>query len=662
MFSSWDNFKIALSSMDGSERNEFILKEESVNFLLDVTKRHNLTYLFQECDKELILKFMTNENINKISQSRIVLDNLNSMLTSGNEALPILFENDLFCNLVTVNLIEITYYLYAFNYEMFENYIYYLEKNQLYEKINLLLSKVDKKIQMKYFENNDLKEYILNDSFLKFDVDVISYILNNKINRNNDIIKLLNFNNIKNKKIKYPDFILDDPSFVKNIVETYNFLSYRECINSMEVNNDVDHINQSRKIYVDNLLKNINGDVLKLYDEFLIYINNAELDFDTVANFFKNNTSSSSKSDFDLLTYILNQIINADFNSLNDFLINDTNYIVSNMIVDYHFQDISFDVISNINIILNYISSSGSKILSDEMIALYNEVLNINDLPMEEKLKLHEKLKKYNHVEILYDITRNSKNESYSDMKNEMINEDNFHKYKLNYLSEEKGIDIYAVNGTDFKMLVRSFSYSTNEVINYKLDDFIDEGTSFSYIGSDNLHTFKDPRENYNLVYTDFDINNIVHVHPTDSFSHYKHDYILKGNVNTTKYINDVLTPDELVNKGIQYNEVIIATDNKNSDYEHVKSNPKARFILCYDNVTPEQIETAKNMNLGIFLIDTKMYETKRNENSINMFDSMSLGKNYKKMIYYNEDSEKVLYDYRYELMEEIVNKKYNER
>ena len=126
---------------------------------------------------------------------------------------------------------------------------------------------------------------------------------------------------------------------------------------------------------------------------------------------------------------------------------------------------------------------------------------------------------------------------------------------------------------------------------------------------------------------------------PVDSFSGYT-----RGEKATDRVI-ELLTPKEFTGRSRNYNEVIIAQKNigKPSDMDDRLPLPKPFAIYCYDEIGPNDIESAKNLGIGIVVVNTKKYNIEKNDSQISMFDTMSSGKYNYDFKYVDNKSQAVL-------------------
>lgn len=177
-----------------------------------------------------------------------------------------------------------------------------------------------------------------------------------------------------------------------------------------------------------------------------------------------------------------------------------------------------------------------------------------------------------------------------------------------------------------------------DELLPSDIHSYKDAG-SFSIDASNKLNTFKDPRSNYNLIFNGFNVDQVVHMFPVDSFSGYEREK------QATDRIIELLTPEEFTGRSRNYNEVIISQKNeiKPSDMDNRLPLPKPFAIYCYDEIGPNDIESAKKLGIGIVVVNTKKYNVEKKDSQISMFETMSLVKNNEDFKYVNDKSHAIM-------------------
>ena len=455
-------------------------------------------------------------------------------------------------------------------------------------------------------------------------------------------IRLPIIETIASKDIKLPYQIIEEPEFIKRISEITDVKTYRFLVNDLEKSNDVKKLEKAREKYYENQINSFNkkSGMFKVYET--LYEKLASMEeinpfslMQTAREIFKD---ASDGEIFNLLNQINKVNLESGLNGIKEILKEKSNIMLSNMIIDCHFKDYYLNVLKDVKQLCNF-DALGGNALSNDKIEIYKKIIEINNLSYEEKLELNTKLGKKNYVEEFYNDVRNSRNKMYSLIREEILNEDKISKYLDKEETDKFGVNIYRLEGEPFFALVKSlsidkaFELSSGDIHSYK-----DSG-SFSIDASNKLRTFHDPKDNYNLIFNNFNIDQVVHMFPVDSFSGYT-----RGEKATDRVI-ELLTPKEFTGRSRNYNEVIIAQKNigKPSDMDDRLPLPKPFAIYCYDEIGPNDIESAKNLGIGIVVVNTKKYNIEKNDSQISMFDTMSSGRYNNDLKYVNNKSQAVL-------------------
>lgn len=303
-------------------------------------------------------------------------------------------------------------------------------------------------------------------------------------------------------------------------------------------------------------------------------------------------------------SYIINDI-NESFS--NEGLVGVEKYLkklssnmISNYIIDYHFEENYHNIMIDIRELLNFYFA-GNINLSEEKVELYNKLSNIDYLETEEKIELHNMLKNFNIMEMFYDdmsLSRKIVNEA---LKEYSLSSETIKRYRNEKLSEEYGIDVYTIEDNPFFALVKTGSNPRG--------DILPTGHSFSLIGYGGISVFGDIEKSDTYLYDVNDLNpeQIVHVYPFDSFTLYR-PYSL--NQTATQRVNTLMMPDELMQQTKNgYNEILILErGNKTTDID--KSIPRLQkmALYCINNINKQDIEKAKQDGVGIFLVNANNY------------------------------------------------------
>lgn len=397
---------------------------------------------------------------------------------------------------------------------------------------------------------------------------------------------------IFDKNITIPSRLLN-AKFIDKLSTIYNVRSYRTLIEKLRLNNDVSAIEAKRKKFYNYFFINcreicdlIKSDIFDGVDSYLAISNHLNC-FGGIDSVLK---LISDEGDIEGL--------------FNKFL----NYITTDIVIDYLFQDVSYNVFIDIRELVNFSFKVG--VLSLEDFSFYSTILKLDEMTVDLK---YEFLNKYNNIDIVskfYDDYLRARRKMVELINVSILNTESVKKYLNIDLSNEYCVPIYELNGDEFYVFTRNVGKTKTGKIT-KRDLFVlTDGVSYSIDGSDKLDLYNDPRSHYAVIYDGIPIDQLVHLFEIDSFSDYHRDSNnLPVDNNGTDRINRLLIPSDLVGISSFYNELVISQPNGNIDeFNSILSLPKPFAIYCYDEITSNDILNAKANNLGIVVVRTKNY------------------------------------------------------
>ena len=612
---NYEHLKNYLLNLSVDERKKVLSDDRIKNKLINSDYKYDFVFLSQE-ESDIVLYLLNGNGVNLLKESLNCDINLNSILTSTKEYVNKLFNNDEFVNLVIENIKN-----KRVNY-------YYLNNNLA----NLLYNKIEKKDKINLIGcvSGDAQLYIIkNNEIAKENFWESLSLLNGKaaqllINKTNYKLSFSNLStadlySYSKKELSFPHYMFEEKKFISNISDNYDINYTRFIINNFSKYNDLSNIEKSKKEILNDNINNLNNELLPKYEKLYMIldylIKNNKLEYDTI--------KESIYSIFENESNIFLQNLNADVisclssdnkNELLDFLKNESNVTLGNLIIDYHFKELPINVKKDINELVSFEKSGGST-LSKEDLTLYEQILNIDNLSYNEKINLHQKLSQINMVEKFYDDIRNAKNKMYENINNVILKKDNIGNFKNNELSNKYGVNIYTLEGTPFYALVKSVGTLKGEILNEVKLHSRKDGGSFSIDSGYKLNTFNKPNYTYNLAYDGFSSEQVVHAFTEDSYSNYD-----RNSEDTTPKINKIMMPYEFVTESPYYNELVISQVNEKKTTEMDDKIPmlKPFAIYCYDEICANNIESAKRLGLDIILINTKKYNVniqKKDEN-----------------------------------------------
>ena len=282
---------------------------------------------------------------------------------------------------------------------------------------------------------------------------------------------------------------------------------------------------------------------------------------------------------------------------------------VSNYIIDYHFEENYHNVILDITELLQY-NYDGNITLSKDKMELYEKIVNIDYLSLDEKQNLHETLKKYNMIEMLYDDMRYARDIVSETIKDYSLSKESIKQFKDEKLSKKYGVDIYNLDGEPFFAIVKTGRKITNQY---------PTGHSFSLIGTNGIAVFGNKTYGETYIYDSNELNKeqIIHVFPYDSYTRYKPFEISQE---ASIKVNTLMSPEKLVTHSNSYNEILVLERGEKDTYmDEYIPRLKQIALYCLNEITQQDIEEAKRNNVGILLINTSKYnEFATNRNTIN--------------------------------------------
>lgn len=429
------------------------------------------------------------------------------------------------------------------------------------------------------------------DSLLTF----YSYIINNNlgyidwmINVSNDILfKILQFSANK-----------------------YCTRDYRHLIQITEINIDVTMIEKMRKQHIDFELLNFatNEQMLSNYYYFYqILVKNNLLSSMKIDDIINIKNSLYIKIPEKLEDEFRTAIQNAYYKKIELLFKLISRIEVSNLIIDYHFENQPFDVLVDIEEMLRY-QKNGMKTIDDKNISLYLQVLDLDKISIDEAIALHQEMKLMNIKSQFYDDYRKTLDNQHQDIKESILNENTIKKFKDQCLTQTYGLPIYYLNGEKFYALVKSLGSHKFSIENGYFKNSA-ELPSFSLTSHDNLSIFSDYKfeDDINIIFSSFNPNQIVFTYPCDVGC----DCDIIIGQRPTNNVNKIYTKDELTNVLSNYNHIIYRNQSleKDDDLNNCLECPKVLGVYVYDEIFSKELEFAKKYNLPIILVNTKSYK-----------------------------------------------------
>lgn len=265
-----------------------------------------------------------------------------------------------------------------------------------------------------------------------------------------------------------------------------------------------------------------------------------------------------------------------------------TSLKISEIVVDMIFADNIYNVWLNIKEMLRYNDklSSLDKVLDDERVLFYKMILDIDNRSSGEKVSLFKKLLGKNFSTIFYDDLRRLKDVAYDFIKEDLIDLSKCDDMISTTSSEKYGTTIYDFRDSKYTMLVR-------KQLPYRQVSY-SRRSCFSIISELNSDTYS----NGGTIlygYNSFENDRVIHMLEQDAFSD---DVTTTDNV--SRFVNRIMTSNELVNGSYWYSEVELV-NLRGNDGKFISKKPD--FIVTYDRVRDSDVAESKRLRIPIVII-----------------------------------------------------------
>lgn len=544
----------------------------------------------------------------------------------------LLNKQNIIFELMKVNPSFVLYYNYYFGIKLHDFSIdFILELISIYQEnpevLECLLKILPTNLKIEVLKQYDFPSNILYKIGTSLSIEVTDYLFKENVRFNT--LSRLGYYDIKyllSCNYSIPDAYLKDNLFINRIITQDNVKNYRLLMNLYSKKYYPDLIEEKRREYYDKVILNYNEEtcLLKNYEDFynnvklIINTSMSSADLKSIINKYINFLDFSDP----MIKFIISYYEQKDLDGLLLFLQEESNLKLTNMIIDYHFRDIPYNFFMNLDRLIKF-QETGQNIFSSNYLELYKKILNLDKLSYKEKKELHENLKKIDIMSKFYDDYRKAKDTNFSLIKEKMIRPDNIGSYYNKTLSNYLNIDVYLIENTDYFALVKSLNIEKDEIL--EKTDLIScvDGASYSLDGNTKFKTFYHPKQKYNIIYGDFEIDQVVHQYPVDSYSCYKR----KNDDLATTRVFEFATPERLLDWGMDHNEIIISQNNYHS-HDELNSrliNPIPMGIYCYDFITKNDIESSKRTGLPLVVVRTSSYEKPSYLNKFSEYDTIGI-------------------------------------
>lgn len=254
------------------------------------------------------------------------------------------------------------------------------------------------------------------------------------------------------------------------------------------------------------------------------------------------------------------------------------------ILIDRYFEDFEGNVLTNIYSVLNF--NKKYNIISKENIEYYNLIIHFSKFDIDGQKQIYNIMPK-NVATSLYEDFRFCQNKAYNLINQEIVD---VSKLKVSNVS---GVSVYELDGEKFVLPVHAMRKNRNEYVYWDKNAY--KTLCLTLIGNENLGTYRNPEEYLIVGFKELDINSIMHIYHSDSFT---------DKEKSTSRVNEIYGPHELLLNTIGYNEILVT--QRSSKNKLLTPD----YVVCYDIVTENDIRCARNLgNISIIKINTKNYK-----------------------------------------------------
>ena len=291
-------------------------------------------------------------------------------------------------------------------------------------------------------------------------------------------------------------------------------------------------------------------------------------------------------------SYLKEKIISKRKKQFNDIVekeILEDNYFLEELII-LNYEDIPYNFLKNALSIIEYIAQIKEMIIPRNRYDLYYKLLKFYKLTYPEKIELYNEIKEnQNGISEFYDDFKTCFYDSIKRIQDSLLDVSKLTKSEL---SHKYNVDVYELNGEEFKMLISHTNIDRDYLYEGEVWKKNKEYASLSLISDKCLNTFRNPSTNIIVGFTDINYLNVMHIHHADSYSKEE---------NGSNRIIELFTPDNLIKNTKAYNEILIKNSNTLTP----------SYIVCYDEIKEGDVEASISLGrIPLILIHTKKYSS----------------------------------------------------
>lgn len=618
---SWDfddDFDDNFFATDLNTKNKQVQESEIFS---NYTRDSFIEYVKNDNDGKIVELFNNDKIFNQIKKYNINKINLINDIIYNSKYVNELIQNDRFVSLFIDTASNYNFNLYILNNAtcntLFEKIV---NKNVEPRTIARVLNMFDQNYILDSLDNWNYSKDILYELINYAQPSVINKIINNfDIDLSHEGINIaLLFENVKQSYLS--NQVLNEDARTENIINIPAKMITPELANKIWNENKIETIRtiiSNASYFTDSSLLN---EIIKSKE--LAFIKETQNTIELCKKLYS--LDKKSKDYYDLYKKI-SSILDNSKNSNYTYYLDDGRIVtrleneISDNIIDYCFEDTSNNVIPDINELVNFVKN-GHMEMSPKSLSIYEKVINIYNLSVDEKINLLNDIKNVNIQEQLYDDIKKAKNIMNTDIKEKSLSKESIQEFKNEELSEKYGVPVFTPKDSQYFAIVKQDT-------GYFNDDKVPTGHSFSLISDKNTTTFGNVKDGTTFIYDSSTLNpdQIVHTFPGDSYTMFRPSYYSE---NSTDRINKLMTVQELIDNTRGYNEILILEQGKKQTDIDTKAQALNKMALyCVDEITEHDVEVAKKAGLGIILVQSSMKTNNSFDELNNNYDSNTVNR-----------------------------------
>ena len=385
----YDSIKQYLLTADKKMLEELLQDPIIKEKLINSPTRHDFIWLAQEARNETIPLLLKGNGVEILDQTSERDDKLNGILTSGNEYVNQLFKNDDFDKLILKYINNLTHYFPSLQEEGALAFYDYLKRNKTKtEQIQTFLFSLSENTQLKLIQKRVLPNEIVQQFIYGGKGKAVEELLH--LDLRITTLSSLSFSqlfSLFSKGISIPHQLLEEKALIRKIASIEDPKDYRFLIQELAKANDTSLLEQARKKHYENEFATFNKEenmlarYAKCYQEIFSQMEQKSFSFEAFDQTMKNNFHffRMDEQEFYYRNQLYHYLEEKNKEGLKAFLQQESNLQLTNMIIDYHFEDIYFNFLIDTKQLYQFQQTEG-RTLSEEEIATYKKLLQLDHL------------------------------------------------------------------------------------------------------------------------------------------------------------------------------------------------------------------------------------------------------------------------------------------